>query len=95
MLDYDYANIKDSTINAPGRNLLNLCRDRSLVIANHLKYNSKCFGGNLSFRKSENWISEIDLCVIHEDVLPLLNEVEIKQEIKGSDHTPLICYIPY
>ena len=86
---YEYANIRDNTINAQGRNLINLCRDRSLVIANHLKHNSKCFGGNLSYRKGDNWISEIDLCLIHENVLPILNEVEVKQEIKGSDHAPL------
>ena len=86
---YEYDGIKDGTQNAPGRNLINLCKEKSLVIANHLKHNGKHFGGNLSYRKRKNWISEIDLCLIHEDALPILNEVEIRQEITGSDHAPL------
>ena len=86
---YEYYDIKENTINTLGRNLINLCKDKSLVIANHLKYNDKCFGGNLSYRRGTRWITEIDLYLIHEDVLPILNEVEIRQERKGSDHAPL------
>ena len=86
---YEYADIKDHTVNAPGRNLINLCKEKSLVIANHLRHNESWFGGNLSYRKGERWISEIDLCLIHEDVLNILSEVDIKQEIGGSDHAPL------
>ena len=33
---YEYYNIKDNTVNTPGRNLINLCIDKSLLIANHL-----------------------------------------------------------
>ena len=86
---HQYSDIKDNTVNTPGRNLINLCKGNSLVIANHLKYNGKHYGGNLSYRKGTRWISEIDLCLIHEDTLPILQEVEIRQEIKGSDHAPL------
>ena len=43
----------------------------------------------MSYRKGERWISEIDLCLIHEDVLNVLSEVDVKQEIGGSDHAPL------
>ena len=35
------------------------------------------------------WIYEIDLCLIHEDVLPILNVVEVRQDIKVSDHAPM------
>ena len=86
---YEYDGIKDHTVNAPGKNLINLCKEKSLVVANHLRYNERCLGGDLSYRKGTRWISEIDLCLIHEDVLPILNEVEVKQNIKGSDHAPL------
>ena len=34
---YEYSNIKDETVNDPGRKLINLCKEKSLVIANHLK----------------------------------------------------------
>ena len=86
---YEYINICDETLNTPGKKFINLCKENSLVIANHLKYGSKTFGGNLSYRKGRKWISELDLCLVHEKSLPLLKEVIVKQEVKGSDHAPL------
>ena len=77
------------TQNAPGKNVINLCKEKSLVIANHLSYSNRVLGGNLSYRKGKNWISELDLCLMHEKSLPLIKEVRVRQEIKGSDHAPL------
>ena len=85
----EYVNTCDSTQNAPGKKLLNLCKDKSLVIANHLKCGRKNLGGNLSYRKGKKWISELDLCLVHEKTLPCLKEVTVRQDIKGSDHAPL------
>ena len=69
--------------------MIKLCKEKSLVVANHLRYTERYFGRDLSFRKGTRWISEIDLCLIHEDVLPILNAVEVRKDIKGSDHAPL------
>lgn len=66
-----------------------MCKEKSLVIANHLSYGNKSLGGNLSYRKGKKWISELDLCLIHEKSLPLIKEVIVRQEVKGSDHAPL------
>ena len=85
----EYVDICDITQNAPGKKIINLCKEKSLVVANHLKYNNKCLGGNLSYRKGNKWISELDLCIIHEKSLPCIKEVKVLQEIRGSDHAPL------
>ena len=87
--EYDYINISDNTLNTPGKRLLNMCTDNSLVIANHLNYNNRSLGGNLSFKKGNVWISELDLCLAHEDLLPMIEDVKVRQEVGGSDHAPL------
>ena len=85
----EYADICDMTQNAPGKSLINLCKEYSLVVANHVCYGNKNLGGNLSYRKGNNWISELDLCLVHERCLPLVKELITRQEIRGSDHAPL------
>ena len=54
---YEYADICDEIQNAPGKRLINLCKEKSLVVANHLKYENKTLGGNLSYKKGNKWIS--------------------------------------
>ena len=85
----EYANICDMTQTAPGKSLINLCKENSLVIANHLCYGNKRLGGNLSYRKRNSWISELGLCLLHEKCLPLVKELTTRQDIGGSDHAPL------
>ena len=48
----EYVDICDRTQNAPGKKLINLCKDKSLVIANHLKHSSR--SGQYEAKK---WIS--------------------------------------
>ena len=69
--------------------MINTCIENSLVIANHLKYKNKCLRGNLSYKQKDIWKSEIDLYIIHKDLLPLLEKVEVKQDIGRSDHAPI------
>ena len=87
--EYEYIGIIDNTQNAPGRSLLNICKEKSLVVANHLKYQTNIFGGNLTFKKGNKWISEIDQCIIHTKMLPALVKVEVRQDFIGSDHAPI------
>ena len=73
---YEYINTVDSRQNNQGKKLINTCIENSLVIANHLKYKNKCFGGNLSYKQKDIWKSEIDLCIIHKNLLPLLKKLK-------------------
>ena len=86
---YEYEDVRDYVINGHGRTLLNICNNNELVIANHLKYDRKKFGGNLSYKQKNNWISEIDLCVVKANCRKMIKDVEVVQDIRGSDHAPL------
>ena len=86
---YVYRNTVDFIQNAHGKKLLEFCNGSKMIIANHLVYGGKCFGGGLSFKRRTQWISEIDLCLIKDELLRNLEEVVVNHDISGSDHAPL------
>ena len=86
---YEYRGVKDHTVNAHGRHLLNMCGESGMVICNHLVNGQKNFGGDLSFRRRRQWISEIDLCLAKPTMLSKISDLAIRQDIHGSDHAPL------
>ena len=55
-----YCQVIDFTVNDMGKAVINMCNENDMVVANHLKFQNKQLGGNLSFRRSQ-WISEIDV----------------------------------
>ena len=86
---YQYEGVKDDTINAHGRDLINLCRNGKMVIMNHLSIGEKCMGGDLSFRRGGRWVSEIDMCLARHHTAKIMSNVETRQDVPGSDHAPL------
>lgn len=86
---YRYDGVKDHTVNNHGRILLNTCRSNDMIVLNHLSRNERTFGGNFSFRRGSNWISEIDLCLLKEVCVNRVKYLEVNQAIQGSDHAPL------
>lgn len=86
---YSYGDVSDIVVNEHGKSLINVCNNNALVVANHLHHRGRQLGGDLSFKRRQNWISEIDLCIVKEDCLDLLQKVYVNQEIPGSDHAPL------
>ena len=86
---WEYRGVVDHTVNAHGRHLLNMCAESGMVIVNHLVSGTKNFGGDLSFRRGGQWISEIDLCLAHPTILTKIGDLCIRQDILGSDHAPL------
>ena len=87
-IPYVYENVQDHHVNNNGRKLLDICSHRTLVVMNHLLYEGKIMGGNLSYRKRE-WVSELDLCIISRECIELIDCLEVNQSIRGSDHAPL------
>ena len=75
---YEYRGIKDHTINDHGRTLVNVCNNKKLVVVNHLIYGEKRIDGNLTFKRKDEWISEIDLCIVKKESLCMIKEIEIK-----------------
>ena len=88
-IPYVYSGIEDNTVNARGRSLVNMCSNNDMIITNHLKYNNKQLGGNLSFKRRGHWISELDLCLAKQGCLNQIVDVYIRQDILGSGHAPL------
>ena len=84
-----YSGVVDHTLNARGRAITKVCTNNSMAICNHLYYKDRQLGGNLSFRRGQQWISELDLCLASNDCLEQLSVVNTHQDVKGSDHAPL------
>ena len=88
-----YSGVVDHVLNARGRTLINMCSDNNMVIANHLVFNDKQLGGQLSFKRRNQWISELDLCLANQECCKLITQVATRQDIVGSDHAPLCVSI--
>ncbi|MPC59118.1 hypothetical protein E2C01_053133 [Portunus trituberculatus] len=61
-----------------------------MIVANHLYHRDRQLGGNLSFKRRYTWISEIDLCITKQTRIHLVTDVQVRQDIRGSDHA-LLC----
>ena len=59
------------------------------MIVNNVIHGENTFGGNLTFKRRNEWISEIDLCVAKENSLILIKDLTVKQDVSGSDHAPI------
>lgn len=53
-----YGGVDYFTVNDHDHTVLNMCKNNSMVTANHLPWTSKMLGGNLSYRKGVTWISK-------------------------------------
>ena len=85
-----YHYFEDLAVNANGHKLTALCKTCDLLVANHLVTGNTELGGGLSFRKRQNWISEIDLCVASATMLNRISQLALyKNTNLPSDHAPL------
>ena len=64
-----------------------------MVIGNHLLYNNRQLGGHLSFKRRQQWISELDICLAKQECLDQITKIDIRQDVLGSDHAPLCVTI--
>ena len=85
-VNMEYYNVKDMSVNSHGRVIQNICNENEMVIANHLKYDNAVFGGDLSYRSGDRWMSELDLCMLKVGCIPLIKNVSVNQTVSGSDH---------
>ena len=87
-IPYVYTGVVDQTLNTRGRAIINVCSNNNLVICNHLLYKNRQLGGHLSFKRRQQWISELDICLSKHECLDQITEINVRQDIKGSDHAP-------
>ncbi len=78
-------------VNVSNANLLSsLCADNNLVVINNLKTPCKHFVGEKTFRKGQEWVSELDTCVSSLDLLNFIDDFRVLQQSGlPSDHAPV------
>ena len=87
---YTYNTPVDSILNDNGRKLLAVCRDSKLLVVNNLVADSKSFQGALTFRKRNNWTSQLDLCLTSEKLISCVSHLNINQDTNfPSNHAPV------
>ena len=83
-------NVIDPTTNANGRELAQTCIANHLTPVNNLKTLGRTWGGNLTYRKKQNWISEVDLCLVSLPLVKAVSHFSVDQDLKyPSDHAPV------
>ena len=93
---YHYLGIEDLTVNANGHKFMALCKTCDLLVANHLVTGNTELRGGLSFRKRQNWISEIDLCVASATMLNRISQLALYKDTNlPSDHAPLAITVRF
>ena len=80
---FSYPSVADP-VRAPNDNANNmapLCIEAGLVVVNNLKYENSLFESKLTFKRRQNWISELDLCIIRHDYIRLITSFEIIHDL--------------
>ena len=87
---YTYSAPVDVTVNDNGKKLLAICGDRNLMLVNNLRTESRSFPGALTFRMRNRWISQLDLCLVSEELIPCVSDFHVNQDITfPSNHAPV------
>ena len=82
--------VVDGGTNSNGSDIVQVCKDNSLLVLNNLQSRNKFFQGGLTFRRKKKWISEIDLCMISPLLLDCTKSLCVSQNSNDpSDHAPL------
>ena len=77
--------------NSNGDIISSICVDGDLILLNNLKFKDKCFSDQLTFRKKESWISQLDLCALSKELLDNVSLFEINQNLLlPSDHASIL-----
>ena len=82
--------IVDNTVNSNGRSLVQTCIANQLTPINNLKIGDRVWKGNLTYRKKQRWISEVDLCLVSSPLVEAVCHFAIDQNLQyPSDHAPV------
>ena len=67
-----------------------ICSDNNLLVLNNLSNVTKLFRGGKTFKKKNEWISELDLCLLTFSLLDSVDKFKIHQTtFLPSDHAPI------
>lgn len=91
-----YESNSDHTTNYNGNVLKNICAIVGMLPLNHASVGNRNFDGTLTFKKKDNWVSQLDWCLVSETLTDnIMNFIILKDTPLKSDHaaleTVLIC----
>lgn len=86
----------DPGINDNGKKVLAVCKDRKLLVVNNLSTGSSSFPGGLTYRTRNKWISQLDLCIVSEDLIPCVSHFDVNQDTTlPSNHAPVSVRVTF
>ena len=91
-VSYEYPDLPDPTCqpNDNAKTLRGIGIEDGLVVLNNMKVHQHHFKGGKTFKKGNEWVSELDLCVVSCNILKYMNDLRIiYQRELPSDHAPL------
>ena len=87
---FSYTANPDTSVNANGRELSNLCRSCNLVPVNHMVCQNVVCEGGLTFRRGGSWVSQLDWALVSKTSVNVVNDFRILKEVElPSDHAPI------
>ena len=93
---YTYPTIPDP-VERPNDNayiLSSFCVECKLLVLNNLKVNEKHFVSKKTYRKGNEWLSELDTCVVCLNMLKNINDFHVvRNDCLPSDHAPVSLMI--
>ena len=76
--------------NSNGSKLLNICRDSGILLVNNIQYGNVHIRGALTYRERQQWVSELDICLISKDAIKAVSDLHVDQNLSmPSDHAPV------
>ena len=90
--NFTYPDLPDD-VRLPNDNafiLSSVCQASKLVLINNLKTSDKHFLSRKTYRKGEQWVSELDVCIVSSGVVSRVSEFQVFQNDSYlSDHAPI------
>ena len=70
--------------------LRGICVEDGLMVLNNVKVHEQHFKGGKTYKKGNEWVSELDLCIVSYNMLKYMNDLRVIYENDlPSDHGPL------
>ena len=83
-------NIIDHGENENGKKMINILKDNNLMVINNLKTESKEFTSSLTYRVRNRWISELDVCIVSDDLVATVSHFHVNSDLSfPSNHAPV------
>ena len=86
----------DLSYNDNGKNVLAVCKDRSLIVVNNLIMDSTSFPSALMYITRNKWISELDICISSKELILCISYFNVNQDTAfPSNHEPVTVHLSF